>query len=59
MIRSVKAREYYYECGDGCCTEWGVEVWIEDDAGNISEYKKSLNRRCATGILRSKCGVGR
>lgn len=37
MITKIIAREWDYTCGDGCCYEWGVNVWITDD-GVETEY---------------------
>lgn len=28
-VVTISSEEYYYECGDGCCSEWGVDVIIE------------------------------
>lgn len=29
MRHKITQKPYYYECGDGCCTEWGT-TWAVD-----------------------------
>lgn len=32
----ITVEDYYYRCGDGCCSEWGEDVTVEVD-GEITE----------------------
>lgn len=38
--------EYYYECGDGCCQEWGVHVTFHYD-GKEYEYRNETDEDTA------------
>jgi hypothetical protein len=31
MKRKIVKKDYYYECGDGCCTEFGFEWYIDGE----------------------------
>lgn len=33
----VVAKPYEYECGDGCCYEYGYDVYITDEKG-VKEF---------------------
>lgn len=26
----IVTKDYHWECGDGCCTEWGTILYIDD-----------------------------
>ena len=36
---TITAKPWEYTCGDGCCYESGVEVWVSDDI-SVKYYKE-------------------
>lgn len=38
MIKSISVTDYYYECGDGCCSYTGYSGVIIDQDGNEHKF---------------------
>lgn len=37
-MKPIKFRKYYWECGDGCCSEYGEEIFIGDERIAFDDY---------------------
>lgn len=27
----IELQDWYHECGDGCCTEWGTDIFVNGE----------------------------
>lgn len=47
----VEFQEYVYECGDGCCTEWGTNLYIDDKFVGSFNGSEELTRLILQNVL--------
>lgn len=38
-VVTIESEEFYYKCGDGCCTEWGDDVTISLNGQIVKEFR--------------------
>lgn len=50
----IKLRDWDYTCGDGCCTDWGVELLINGDVvdDETSSYMGDNVKRSLEEVLK-------
>lgn len=55
-VVTIESEEFYYKCGDGCCTEWGDDVTVSLNGQLVKEFRVAEFYPDATAMILEALG---